>query len=289
MALGVAPASGANEDPIAGFPDTDIFLLDLKRPQHPPRNITARAGYDNQPAFSADGKRLLYTSALERQTEVVLYDIVRDTRRRLTHSKGFEFSPTFMPSGKNLLVNRVRGALNESGQLWVYSAGGEPLRRIGNGLTALAYYAWADPHTVVAMINERKSPLLVVDLDSGQVSAGPMGRFPLPTPVPHTISYWRGSGEANTAEIHVFSVDNRESRRVTRPVSDKPYLAWHTASALWMGKGNVIHAWAAGDKKGWTSRWTFSQPGLQNISRLAVSPDGHYLAIVSQQAAPTPE
>ena len=282
LACASSTALRAADDPVAAFPDTDIFLLDLQQAQSPPRNITARPGYDNQPAFSADGAQLLYSAAMNSQTEVFVYDIRRDTRQRLTHTKGFEFSPSFMPSGSEILVNRVRGGLNSSGQLWAYSLQGEPLRRVSAAFTALAYYAWADRHTVVAMINENKSPLLIVDVGSGNVSAGPMGQFPLPTTMPHTISYWRGGGENEKAEIHLFSVHSHESRPVTRPVGNKPYLAWNAASSLWMAKDNVIYSWSAGDKSGWTPHWTFSQPGLGNISRLAISPGGRYLAIVSQ-------
>ena len=48
----------------AQMPDTDIWLFKLERDKQQGlilkegRNITARKGYDNQPAFSADGKQI---------------------------------------------------------------------------------------------------------------------------------------------------------------------------------------------------------------------------------------
>ena len=61
-------------------PGTDIFLIPLSGTGGTlktgvPRNITARAGYDNQPFFSPDGRSLYYTSQREGQTDIYRYDL----------------------------------------------------------------------------------------------------------------------------------------------------------------------------------------------------------------------
>ena len=47
-------------------PPTDVYLVSIKRQGSgfavgDPKNLTHRAGFDNQPSFTPDGKSLLYT------------------------------------------------------------------------------------------------------------------------------------------------------------------------------------------------------------------------------------
>ncbi|HEV7231166.1 MAG TPA: hypothetical protein VGO45_07555, partial [Bacteroidia bacterium] len=64
----------------AQLPDSDIWLFDLN--QHDdtfsfsnPVNITNRPGYDNQPVFSSDGKRIYYASYRDdNQSDIYFYD-----------------------------------------------------------------------------------------------------------------------------------------------------------------------------------------------------------------------
>ena len=57
-------------------PGTDIWLMPLHqqggaRPGVGPAvNLTVRAGYDNQPFFSPDGKSVYYTSQRDGQTDI---------------------------------------------------------------------------------------------------------------------------------------------------------------------------------------------------------------------------
>ena len=61
------------QDTIPGF---DIFLIWPDEPQRTPLNVTARAGYDNQPSFSADGSSLYYTrQAEDNQTDIWVYQV----------------------------------------------------------------------------------------------------------------------------------------------------------------------------------------------------------------------
>ena len=88
--------------PTAGAPATDIFLLDLRvqsgvlhlgRPQP----ITHHPGYDNQPAFSTDGRALYYTSESGGQTDIQRYDLATHETRPWALTKESEFSPTPAP------------------------------------------------------------------------------------------------------------------------------------------------------------------------------------------------
>src|SRR5215510_3748764 len=78
-------------------PDTDIFLAPLSIAGGavavgPPVNITAHAGYDNQPSFTPDGRAILFASDRDadrsapalRRTDIYRYDIGSKRITRLT-------------------------------------------------------------------------------------------------------------------------------------------------------------------------------------------------------------
>src|SRR4051812_38049645 len=73
----VVSAAGAQSGP----PGTDIFLAPLsvsgaKTTVGTPVNITARAGYDNQPSFTPDGRSILFTSIRAGgQSDIYRYDL----------------------------------------------------------------------------------------------------------------------------------------------------------------------------------------------------------------------
>src|SRR6266566_3120871 len=96
------------------LPESDIWLLDIKDSAgtvsfQNPVNITNRKGYDNQPAFSPDGTFILYTRYDDstKQSDIYKYDIKTKARTQFTKTLTSEYSPTFMPDGKNISVVMV--------------------------------------------------------------------------------------------------------------------------------------------------------------------------------------
>ena len=94
---------------LAQMPDTDIWLFKLKTDKLKkstlvePHNLTNRPGYDNQPSFSADGKRIFYVSVREdNQADIYVYDISSKKNVAITKSKVSEYSPVLSSDGKYL-------------------------------------------------------------------------------------------------------------------------------------------------------------------------------------------
>ncbi|MCZ8283993.1 MAG: hypothetical protein O9353_00930, partial [Bacteroidia bacterium] len=88
---------------LAQMPETDLWLFSLEKKDRVyqavnPVNITNRPGYDNQPAFTADGKSILYVSIRDDgQADVYRYDLKSKLHTNLTKSKVSEYSPTVLP------------------------------------------------------------------------------------------------------------------------------------------------------------------------------------------------
>ena len=75
----------------AQLPDTEIYVADFssacgKIKISNPVNITKRKGYDNQPSFSPDGKKIYYVSVIDTtQSDIYCYDLAtKKTDRKST-------------------------------------------------------------------------------------------------------------------------------------------------------------------------------------------------------------
>ena len=89
-------------------PNTDVWLFKIEKNKTElkltsPKNITSRTGYDNQPSFSSDSKKIYYVSIREdNQADFYYYDLKNEKTFQLTKTKESEYSPTLSADGKFL-------------------------------------------------------------------------------------------------------------------------------------------------------------------------------------------
>src|SRR4051812_6433095 len=94
----------------AQVPDTELWLFKIetdKKSKQPvltnPLNITKRAGYDNQPSFSNDDKKIYYVSIRDdKQADLYYYDLKSKKNIQLTKTKESEYSPVLSADGKRI-------------------------------------------------------------------------------------------------------------------------------------------------------------------------------------------
>jgi len=92
----------------AQIPNTDIWLFRLKKEKEKiviekGENITHRDGYDNQPSFSPDGKRIYYVSVgADKQADIYVYGVGSKKSVKLTNTKESEYSPTLSGDEKKM-------------------------------------------------------------------------------------------------------------------------------------------------------------------------------------------
>ena len=108
-----------------------------------PQRLTGNDGlYEYQPSFSADGRKLLYTTWSDEALGAIY---VRDangggTGKRLTDEKGFYYGPRFSPDGRRIVYSKTGGG-GLTGSLWsqergIYvmpAGGGEAVRVADSG------------------------------------------------------------------------------------------------------------------------------------------------------------
>ena len=286
-----APATTPRPSPAAQAPATDIFLVDLKlhgdalvlgRPQR----ITAHEGYDNQPAFSPDGRSLYFTSRSGDQTDVQLYDLGTRQQRALTRTPESEFSPTPVPGGG---VSVVRFEADGAQRLFrlgeVAAAVAEPLVP---EIKPVAYHAWADADTLVLVVLGEPNTLQVADRRTGkaEVVAKGVGRCVRPIPGRTSVSFVRKVGKGEWW-LEALEPKTRATTRLARLPEGVEDYAWLPDGRVLVGQGPRLLELPARAQE-FRELVRFRERELQNVTRLAASPRGDRLALVSDEAAAFP-
>lgn len=266
-------------------PGTDIFVLPLSGAgpalsAGAPVNVTARAGYDNQPFFAPDGKSLYFTSQRGGQTDIYRYDLRTGGTVQLTRTPENEYSPTVMPDGRHFSVIRDSVQL-----LWSFTLDGAPVKPLLDSIRPIGYHTWLNGDTVFVFVLGTPATLRRAELTHGTaaVVASNIGRALLKVPGRRAVSY----AQRDSAGFWVRVIDpvTGEGQSLVRLPEGNEFFTWTPDGSLLSASGNRLLRWRAGDPA-WSEIARFTDPGLQQISRLAVSPSGDQLALVGSEPAP---
>lgn len=272
-------------------PGTDIWVADLtlhdgRLTLGTPANITARPGYDNQPAFLPDGSGLLYTRiGADAQADVWRYDFATRVARAITTTPESEYSPTPTPGGRGISVVRVE--LDSTQRLWRFDADGSNPALLLDRLKPVGYHAWAGDSTLVLFVLGDPNALVVAIPTSGRVDtvARNVGRSPQSTPGRRAVSFVQrvDSTESWLAEV---DPDTHAVRRLVRLPPGADFHAWTPAGLALTSDGEKLYQWNAREGGPWVPIADLGALGLRGVTRLAVSPRGDRLALVAPDPAP---
>jgi dipeptidyl aminopeptidase/acylaminoacyl peptidase len=273
-------------------PSTDVYLARLIRSEGrltigTLRNVTKRDGYDNQPAFSANSRTLYFTSNRgDGQTDIWQIDLATMKERRVTRTPESEYSAAVTPDGRSLSVVRVER--DSTQRLWRFPLGGGRPCLVLDRARPVGYYAWANDSVVAMFVLGRPASLQVGNVDAGSVDtvALSIGRSIHRIPATQRISFvdktdsttwWIRSLDANTRETvqlaplppgvedyvwtprgEIVTSDGKQSLLSWQPKSGEPnYAIWRSIGAIDSTIAN-------------------------KITRLAISPNGRWIAIVAE-------
>lgn len=76
--------------------------------------ITAGGRGESAPAFSRDGRKLLFLSAIEGGRQIFVYDIDKATLCQVTSISGAAMDPQWSPDGKRILFSMITGGANKT-------------------------------------------------------------------------------------------------------------------------------------------------------------------------------
>ena len=252
------------------------------------RNVTRRAGYDNQPQFAPDGNSLLYTridedgraetwrAPLNGRTNV---PVTRTKRRQ-------EYSPTPMPDGRGFSAIVVEA--DSTQRLWAYDWNGVPQRVIVPALKPVGYHVWIGGASIGAFVLSQPTPrdanaLVLMNPQTARVDtlARGIGRAFARVPGRDAFTFVHFHGD--TAVMGEVDVRTRGVRRIVSLPRGAEYHVWlPDGSALISGNG-VLYRWYEGRLETFVD---LRSRGIQDVSRLALSADGRTLALVGADPRP---
>lgn len=282
-ACAIAPAGPL---PAQAPPATEIYLAGLSVLEGEvsvgtPVNVTGRPGYDNQPAFSPDGRTLLFTSYRGGQADTYRYDLAEGTVARVTDTPESEYSPTPIPADSGFSVVRVEA--DSAQRLWRFEPDGSVPTPLLPEVEPVGYHAWGGPGAVALYVLGDPATLRLARPATGEIRTvtEAVGRSLQSVPGREAVSFVQRSEEGSwIVELDVASGDTTYLVRAPEESEDH---AWADSETLLTGRGSALYAWRRDGDDGWREVADLALFGVEGITRLAVSPGGGRLALVARE------
>jgi len=283
----------------AQAPGPDVFLAPILPAGSataigPWTNISNNAGYDNQPSFQPDSRALLFSSNRDgKQTDVYRYEIGTKLLAQVTRTAESEYSPTITPDGRTFSVIQVEA--DNTQRLWRFDPDGSRPRVVLENVKPVGYHAWIDDTRLALFVlgaSGSPSTLQLANTTTGAaaVVATGIGRSILLRPGRGTISFIPAAAPRMLQE---FDPRTGAVGPLIAPLDGSQDAAWMPDDRLLMGRGTALSVWSPGTE-GWTLFADLASPAfasgaappVASVTRLAVSPDGRWLAFVAEPRAP---
>jgi hypothetical protein len=293
VALARASSADAQTPAATPPPATEIYLAPMRLLPSAPTMGPARVasenpgGYDNQPAFGPDGRAMLFTSSRGGSpTDIYFLELQTRQIRRMTDTPDAEYSPTLVPDDGGVSVIRVEK--DGTQRVWRMGEGGAGMTVVAPAVKPVGYHAWIDAGRLAVFVLGTPATLQVVDLATGKATtrASDIGRAVQRRPT-GAISFVQRVGERWMVRELVPSTDEIRDVVPALEGSTDRDTAWGPDGSLFMTRGGEVHWWRPG-QAGWT---LLADVGIGTLSRLAVSPDGRWMALVAAEgtAGPRPK
>jgi WD40 repeat protein len=265
---------------------TDIFLVRFAELDSADavtvKQLTKRAGYDNQPCFTSDNRYLLY-SAIQADLEADIFriDLASGKEERLTKTPQSEFSPTPLPDGSGFSAVCVES--DSTQRLWRFPYKGKPAP-ILEKVKGVGYHAWADSDRLILFLLHDPYLLVLANAHTGDttVVAQNIGRSMAPIPGRPEMSFVQVEGSKKW--ISSFDPSTRKIERISLLPEGSEDFAWTPGGRLLTAQGLILSEWNP-DQKQWETLTVLGNQVPGKITRLAVSPDGKWLALVADEKA----
>jgi Tol biopolymer transport system component len=289
--VGIGAAQAPSVPQPTAPPATDIYLLELtgglaSLKDAKPSPVSTAPGYDNQPMFSPDGRRILFAANRDgKQIDVFVFD--RDAGRvtQLTKTPENENSPTFLPSGTSPLggFSVVRTEADRAQRLWRFDAEGGNPQVVLTDVKPVGYHSWVDGDTVALFVLGQPATLQIATIATGkaEIVAEGIGRSLHHVPGTHAVSFVQRdrSGDFWIQQIDVGSKKVQPLVKAVEGSTDRDMTWMPDGKTILMSAGTKVFSWTR-DATGWTEVFDAAVRGLGAPSRLTVSPKGDALAIV---------
>jgi dipeptidyl aminopeptidase/acylaminoacyl peptidase len=294
VSLQAQPAPQPAPQPAAAPPpSTDIYLLPLaggvaSMKAAKPSPISTGEGYDNQPYFSPDGRRILFAANRDgKQIDIFVFDRENGRVAQLTETPTNENSPTYLAGGDGSF-SVVQSEPDKRQRLWRFNAQGREPRLILTEINPVGYHAWIDDDRLALFVLGQPNSLQLASVKTGkgEVAAQGIGRSLHRIPGTRLVSFVHreASGEFFVKQI---DPDTKKIETLVKVVegSTERDMAWMPdGKTILMSGGTKVFSWTRG-ASGWTEVFEGAPHGLGAVTRIAVSPSSDAVAVVVAEPA----
>ena len=285
VAFGVATVLSFGQNALAQ--SQDIMILPLQKTADgfsvslKPIHVTQREGYDNQPRFSPDGKRLYFTRMVDnksgegQQSDIFSYDIYNGAVVNVTQTDNIsEYSATAYSEGKISVI-----AVNPQGQqhLRLVTTKTRQQEVLREDIEPVGYYGWMNSSKAGVFVLGDVMTLQILDTESEQppiVLAENIGRC-FEALKPGVVTFTIEQDEQH----HLYALDTTgsfTSLGITLPKGVQDYV-WFDQAHVMVGQNSSLVLVNADKTKELVD---LEDLGVSGITRLALSPDKTKIAIV---------
>lgn len=266
---------------------TDVFLFNLDSTNDSIRlynqiNISDNEGYDNQPSFY-DDTTLLFSSTRNDQTDISSYKINDKRSQWISNtSRGSEYSPLKIPG--EAAVSAIRLDTNGLQRLYRYDLKSGESKELLKDLK-VGYHVWYSADIIVStVLVDDRMDLVVSNLKdhTSRTIQKNVGRSLHKIPNTDFISYISKEGSKNVVKsLNPFS--EAITPLISLPETSQD-VSWLHGGRLVTASDNVLLIHDPLEDQDWKLGLSFADTPIYGISRIAVSPNGKYLALVSKEA-----
>jgi hypothetical protein len=253
-----------------------------------PANITNQPGYDNQPSFTTDGRAILFTSVRgDGQPDIYRYDLATKATTRVTTTAEGEYSATIMPGRDRFSVIRVETDMTQ--RLWSFRLDGTDPQVVFERVKPVGYHTWINADAAVLFVlgvgreanalvwadRSGRADTLSRDIGRSLTAVGTGGVFSYVQRMPDSTWQLRVGGPRRPTGPGDFTA-------IATMPRGADFVAWVSPDLVLTASGSKILSWVRG-ASAWSEVADLGTAGITRLSRLAVSPDGKWLALVTER------
>lgn len=268
--------------------DTQIYLTNYKINKEgkyiftDPVKITGDAVYNNQPYFTAEGDKVIFTKNPDTiQTDIYQYIIADSSALQISTSHESDYSPQFTPDGDAISVVRVDN--DKAQRLYTMTMSGEDKELVLPSCDSVAYYCWLNKTSVaVVVLMNGSADLMLYDVPSQSYIelAKKVGRCLQNIPGTEDFIYTVKKDSVTNFVLHYNNAEQFSDTLVKLPKGVEDFFYAADGKIFCGDNGKLLVCESGSEKKNWTELADFTKT-MGNFYRLAVSPKGNRIALVT--------
>ena len=248
-------------------------------------NITTHRLDDDEPAFLPDSTGFLFASNRDgKQSDIFRYDIASKAVTQVTRTPDDEWNPAPSRDGKTFTV--ARGTLR---RLWRFHVDGADAGAVSPAIEGVVTHAWLSDTAATAIASvsaesgsaaRREARLLDTATGAAPTVESGIGHSMFIRPDRKSFGFTRRLRDG-TVVIREWEEATQKVRETASAVEDAEDVACSPEGRLIMGRRSKMFFFEAESDR-WVEFADLDKSKISSIERVAVSPDGKWIAIVSR-------